>query len=586
MFRSIRSKLVLIYLLLILFAMQLIGVYFVRSVNSYFLGNFSTTINTQARFLSAQLQQYMGKEITNDLAQDINNLIGAFASESEIYVINKNGTIVATTANRSYIGQKRLRPEVTHALSGTKDEVIREDAGSGQRYTFLSVPVKNGSEVIGAVYMVAPMTQIYKTVKEINMMFYTGLVIALVLTAVLGVALAQTITNPIVEITRKANAMAKGDYHQTVVIRSDDEIGQLGEAFNFLVERLRSALFENEQERQKLEAILTHLSDGVIAVDSQRIVLLVNPTAKYLLGCEEDPVGQPLSSILKSETDGDSRLLSGRELQFAGPNGRILQAYGSALRGDQGQAGFAIVIRDVTETEREEQSRRDFIANVSHEIRTPLTTIKSYVEALNSGADEDPSLRKRFLQVIGNETDRIVRMVSELLHLSRMDAGKAQWSYQSTDLVRLLDDVADRFAIQCREREISLYVEAGPNLPQVWADPDKLDQVLDNLVSNAIMHTSARGSIHLAAKVKDDQLEIMVKDTGMGIPAAHLPRIFERFYRVDKARSRSLGGSGLGLSIAKQIIQAHGGKIWLESALQKGTTVFFTLPLAKQEAVG
>ncbi|MFC4766570.1 ATP-binding protein [Effusibacillus consociatus] len=585
MFRSIRGKLVLIYLLLILFAMQLIGVYFIRSVNSYFLGNFSTTVNTQARFISGQMERYMEKEITPDTVKDIDNLIASFASaESEIYVLNKTGTILSTSVDRSYVGQKRLRTEVTRALLGTKDEVIREDAQTGQRYTFLAVPVKNGSEVVGAVYMIAPMTKIYKTIKEINMMFYTGLLIALAMTAILGVALARTITNPIVEITKKAKAMARGDFNQVVHVRSDDEIGQLGETFNFLIQRLKGALSENEQEREKLEAILTHLSDGVIAVDSSNQILLINPAAKLLLDCQEDPVGQPISQLLiiDEESDSSGSLLAGREMQFKGPKGRILQAYASPIRGEQGNTGLVIVIRDKTEEEREEQARRDFVANVSHEIRTPLTTIKSYLEALEDGAVEDSVLRTRFLQVIHNETDRMVRMVGELLHLSKLDAGKMQWSFTPVNLVQILDDVADRFAFQCRQQEISLFVDTTSSLPNVCADPDKLDQVLDNLVSNAIKHTPPKGMIRLEAASAQDVMQVKVVDSGMGIPPQDLPRIFERFYRVDKARSRKLGGTGLGLSIAKQIIEAHGGTIRIESVVDQGTTVIFTLPLAKE----
>jgi two-component system sensor histidine kinase VicK len=591
MLRSIRGKLVLIYLLLILFAMQLIGVYFVRSINSYFLGNFSTTIDTQARFLSAQLQRYMDKEITPETLKDIDNLVTSFASESEIYVLNKSGTIIATSANKATVGQKRLRTEVTRALLGTKDEVIREDSQTGQRYTFLAVPVKNGTEVVGAVYIEAPMTKIYKTIKEINVMFYTGLLIALALTAVLGVALAQTITTPIVDITKKAKAMARGDFDQVVEVRSDDEIGQLGETFNFLIQRLKEALSENEQEREKLEAIVSHMSDGVIAVDSEKRILLMNPAARLLLGSADDPVGEPIDSLLILEEETERRedperrirLIPGRELYFKGPEGRTLRGYASPIRAEGHNEGQVIVLRDITKEERQEQARRDFVANVSHEIRTPLTTIKSYLEALDDGAVEEPSLRSRFLQVIQNETERMVRMVADLLQLSRLDAGKMQWSFQSTDLVRMLDDVVDRFTFQCSQREISMYVEVALHLPQVHVDPDKLDQVLDNLATNAIKHTPEKGSVRLTAAQKGDVVEVKVTDTGIGIPPKDLPRIFERFYRVDKARSRKYGGTGLGLSIAKQIIEAHGGDIWIESLVGEGTTVTFTLPVAAKE---
>lgn len=588
MFRSIRGKLVLIYLLLILFAMQLIGVYFIQSVNTYFLGNFSTTFNTQARFLSTQLERYMDKEITPDAIKDIDNLVTSFASEAEIYVLNKSGVIISTSASHSYVGQKRLRTEVTRALLGTKDEVIREDPQTAQRYTFLAIPVKNGSEVVGAVYMVAPMAKIYKTIKEINMLFYTGLVIALALTAVLGVALAQTITRPIVEITKKAKEMAGGDFNQVVQVRSSDEIGQLGEAFNYLVQRLRAALSENEQERQKLEAILSHMSDGVIAADAKQRILLMNPAAKALLDYEQDPIGQPVNQLLSLGDEGDaaSNLMAGDEIFFKGPKGRTLLAYASSIvsEGYEHSNGLVIVLRDITEEERAEQARRDFVANVSHEVRTPLTTIKSYLEALQDGAVEDKTLRTRFLQVIQNETERMVRLVTDLLQLSKLDERKEPWKFTDSSLIPILDEVLDRFAFQCKEQQVSMYVDVPESLPKVYVDQDKLDQVLDNLISNALKHTPGKGSIRLAAAVKGEFVEVRVADSGSGIPPKDLPRIFERFYRIDKARSRKLGGTGLGLSIAKQIIENHGGIIQVESELERGTTVRFTLPIAREGA--
>lgn len=581
MFRSIRWKLVLIYLLLILFAMQLIGVYFIRSLNAYFLGNFSQTIHSQAELLAQLLPPFFSREGSGEVSADLENLAYSFSeiTDAEIDILNRNGVIIATSADRSSIGQKRVRTEVTRALSGTRDEVVREDKQTGMRYTFLAVPVRDGGQVVGAVYLVAPMKSVYKTMSEINWIFYTGLLIALVLTVILGIALAGTITQPIVEITKKAKAMAKGDFEQEVAVKGDDEIGELGLTFNYLTHRLREALSENEMERDKMEAILTHMSDGVIAVSAQGKILLANPAAKNLLLAEDENIlGQSLEDVLEIDA------WEGREMRFRGPEGRILHAYASPLRGVGGERpGQVIVLRDITEAEKEEQRRREFVANVSHEIRTPLTTIKSYIEALEDGALRDEPLASRFLQVIHHETDRMVRLVHDLLQLSRLDEETEAWNFTVEPIVPVLDQAAERFAVQSRRQGIGLFVQAEPHLPLVRIDRDKIDQVLDNLLSNALKYTPEKGLVHVIASRREDEVWIKVRDTGIGIPKKDLPRIFERFYRVDKARSRKWGGTGLGLSIARQIIEKHGGRIQIESELGRGTTVLFTLPVWKGE---
>lgn len=594
MFRSIRWKLVLIYLLLILFAIQLIGLYFVRSINTYFLDNFTRTIDSQTEILAQTiLPKYLQVSPAEEQIKDMDYLANSFVQVTggEIYLLNKNGVILATSGNKAYVGQKRLRTEVTRALLGTKDQIIRADEGTGQRYYFLAVPVKNNGEVVGAVYVVAPMQSMYRTISEINWIFVSGTLIALVITAILGVFLARTITNPIVDITKKAKAMAQGDFEQQVVIQSDDEIGELGATFNALTRQLRVALSENEQERDKLGAILTHMGEGVIATSGSGIILLINPSAQKLLDWEgRNPVGEPLSSLLMPmDADVDLRAMLVEPSAFlcTGNNNRTLQAYTSTFRRDiEGDYAYVIVLRDVTEEEQLEKARRDFVANVSHEIRTPLTTITSYLEALSDGAVEDPGIRARFLQVVQSEAHRMVRLVSELLQLSRLDSNREAWRVSAQDLRAILEDVVDRFAIPCKRAGIQLAIELPDSLPAVMVNRDQIDQVLDNLVSNAMKYSPSESFICVTVRALNLQwVEVEVYDSGIGIPEQDLPHIFERFYRVDKARSRKLGGTGLGLSIAKQIIEKHGGAIMAESALDQGTRIRFTLPIAPEEGV-
>lgn len=587
--RSIQWKLVLMYLLVILVAVQLIGFYFIQRVNEHFLNSFQEKVSGQVLVLSDVLPRYLGdNNERRDSTTDLDYLADSFANVAgaEINIINANSVLLATSGNKSFIGQKSLQTEVTRALLGTRVETIKVDPKNGQRYLYLSIPVKKASQVLGVVYCIAPLSSVYQTIRDITVIFYTGTGIAVLLTAFLIIMLSRTITHPIVEITKKAGAMARGDFDQEVSIRSDDEIGQLGSMFNTLSRRLREALKENAQEKDKLEAILEHMSDGVVAIGADERIVLANAAAAKLLGAEDPDqlLDQPMNSVIvlqdSDEPDGASLLTGDHEFTLGGPSGRILYAYTAPYRGVAGERGAVIVLRDVTEQEQEDRARRDFVANVSHEIRTPLTTIKSYIEALEDGAMESPNHARKFLSVIHTETDRMVRMVSDLLQISRLDAGRESWKMQPHNLRELVQGACFRFAMQLQRLEVSLSFEV-PAALHVNVDADKLDQVFDNLISNAIKYTQEGGRIRVIAyRPSGKFIVVQVVDTGIGIPKHDLPQIFNRFYRVDKARSRAMGGTGLGLSIAQLIIEAHGGQIHIDSEEGQGTTVSFTLPVA------
>ncbi|MBL0385098.1 HAMP domain-containing protein [Tumebacillus sp. ITR2] len=588
MLRSIQWKLVMMYLLVILVAIQVIGFYFIQRVNEHFLNSFQDKVSGQVMVLSDVLPRYLSDNGDHhDSTTDLDYLADSFANVAgaEINIINANSILLATSGNKTFIGQKNLQTEVTRALLGTRVEAIKVDPTNNQRYLYLSVPVKKASQTLGVVYCIAPLSSVYQTIHDITVIFYTGTGLAVLLTGLLVILLSRTITNPIVEITKKAGAMARGDFDQEVSVKSEDEIGQLGEMFNTLSRRLREALNENAQEKDKLEAILEHMSDGVVAIGSDGRILLANAAAAKLLGADDPDqlLEKPMNSVIvladSDEADTSSLLNGEHEFTLGNPSGRILHAYAASFRSSNEERGAVIVLRDVTEQEQEDRARRDFVANVSHEIRTPLTTIKSYIEALEDGAVDSPSHARKFLSVIHTETDRMVRMVSDLLQLSRLDSGRESWKFDPHNLRELVQNACFRFAMQLQRREVSLAFEVPSNL-NVNVDADKLDQVFDNLISNAIKYTPDGGRIRVIAyRPSGKFILVQVVDNGIGIPKHDLPQIFNRFYRVDKARSRAAGGTGLGLSIARQIVEVHGGQIQIDSEEGKGTAVSFTLPV-------
>ncbi|GGJ31268.1 sensor histidine kinase WalK [Paenibacillus hunanensis] len=604
--RTIQARLIIIYVLLILIAMQLIGVYFVSAMKNSLTSNFTQDLQERAQLLSvlaADKWSGSGENVSNsvnDLKLMVDNLYNMSGTQiQEIQVLDVSGRILISSLKTDSGSEARRNTQtvVSRALQGISDneEYIIDD--TGERKRVVAEPIISGNRTVGAVYIVASMAELYDTMKRINGIFLSGILIALGMTAVLGVILAHTITQPIKEMTKRAKQVAEGEFDHHMTVYSNDEIGQLSEAFNYMTSRLRDALAQNEEEKEKLASILKNMSDGVIATDEHGCIILVNRVAAAMLGDMESQLsGKELSSLLPLSEQDQAKLQNGTLRQTILNLGSSEEGSSSVVRvtfspvhrrKEISHAGVIAVLQDVTEQEKLEAARREFVANVSHELRTPLTTIKSYTEALEDGALDERALAERFIGVIRNETQRMIRLVSDLLHLSRLDSSEATLRKQRTDVLELLEDTADRFYVQMKQKQIECTIDLQPGVGSVWIDRDQIDQVLDNLVSNALKYTIEGGSITLGAysAVDEDMLAIRIQDTGIGIPKQDLHRIFERFYRVDKARSRNMGGTGLGLSIAQEIVLAHNGTIELDSELDQGTTVTVWLPLHEEGSV-
>ena len=592
-FRTIQGKLIIMYVLLILFAMQLIGIYFIRTMEDSLKNNFFDSLNKQSNLFAEYVGPYLMGNPDSKIA-DLNNFVSNFfkVSDADIQVIDANGVVLSSSQQNAQllVGQKNTKTSVSRALQNIRDN----DTGAilldtdGKRKKVVTIPVSNGGKVIGAVYIVASMEEVYDTIQRINRIFLSGTLIALALTAFLSVILSHTITSPIKEITKQVTSVADGKFDQQLKVRGQDEIGQLSNSFNYMTERLREALSVNQEEKDKLASILTNMSDGVIATDEKGKVIVINHRAKQMLQLIDqhsegkflyDLLGMTEAMITPATTgeENTSIIEVGSVDKEEGMKVRV--TFTSIHRREKGVTGTIVVLQDVTEQEELERARREFVANVSHELRTPLTTIKSYLEALEDGALDEPQTALRFVGVTRTETERMIRLVTDLLHLSRLDSKQSILKKESTSVSEMLEEVADRFAFQLQQRKIHIRIVVETQIRKLMMDRDKIDQVLDNLVSNAIKYTGDGGEIDIfAGKNERHMLEVSVKDNGVGIPKKDLSRIFERFYRVDKARSRNMGGTGLGLSIAREIVKAHGGSIMLESEYNQGTKVSFTLP--------
>lgn len=595
-FRTIQAKVIIIYVLLILIAMQLIGVYFVSAMKNSLTSNFTTDLQERAELMSVLAAKTLagGSESDEDPEESLQVMVSNLFNMdgAEIQVLDATGKVLTTSllSHADYVGNKNTQTVVSRALQGIVDneEYIIDDDGT--RKKVVAKPVIHNGKIVGAIYIVASMSELYGTMQRINNIFISGILLALGLTAVLGVILSHTITHPIKELTRHARAVAEGRFTEKTPVFGSDEIGQLSQAFNYMTSRLREALSQNEEEKEKLASILTNMSDGVIATDEGGRVILMNRRAGQMLGVEgEELAGREIGSLLGlPEPEAESLARGGSDSKLleitpseGGEPFMMRVTFTPIHRREIGITGTIAVLQDVTEQEKLEASRREFVANVSHELRTPLTTIKSYTEALEDGALEDKQMAPRFVGVIQNETGRMIRLVTDLLHLSRLDSKESALRKQRVDIVEMLEDVEDRFSFQMQQKNVRTIIDAKPGVSTAMLDRDGIDQVLDNLISNALKYTPDGGTITMEASVTEDgsMLSLSVADTGIGIPKKDLDRIFERFYRVDKARTRNMGGTGLGLSIAREIVRVHGGSISLQSELEKGTKVTFTLPL-------
>lgn len=601
-FRSIQLKFIIIYILLLLLAVQVIGSFFTIRLEDDLFESFKTSINERVELLNYNLEQAFERERNEEdgdisLQQEVQQIVEDISTDNAattVQVIDTQRVVLGTNRinEMDEIGKKSTQNLVQQALFF--DSQRKSEFNDNGESVYVQVEPIFDSEglAVGVIYFQSSLEGVYDQVEGINRIFFQGSILAISISAILGILVARTITKPIKEMREQAQIMANGDFTQTVNIYGKDEIGQLAETFNDLNSRLKHSYATIEEERRKLSSVLSNMSDGVIATDNSGSITLMNEAAGRLIGNNpEEVIGDFLLDVLQLE----GKIIDITDLQDSGSmiidfsdddNPFLIRANFSTVLDDEEEiTGFITVISDVTEQEKIEQERRDFVSNVSHELRTPLTTMKSYLEALTDGAWEDKDIAPKFLSVAQGETDRMIRMVNDLLQLSKMDSDELPMHKERSEFASFFHHVIDRFEMNSPEK-IKLVREIPNVQSYVWMDKDKMTQILDNIISNAIKYSPEGGLIRLKLEVKRHYLLVSIKDQGMGIAYDKLEKIFERFYRADKARARKFGGTGLGLAITKELVEAHHGTIWAKSKEGEGTTILFTLPLMNKKRRG
>ncbi|PIC99341.1 cell wall metabolism sensor histidine kinase WalK [Sporosarcina sp. P29] len=596
-FRSIQVKFVLIYVLLILVSMQIIGLYFARELEQTLKDNFTNSIVDRMDLVEFSVREEITKKRKDSdptLEQSLKNVLVEFTSDDiiEIQVINPKYRILATSSfdNQMRVGQHSTNDNVRKTItSETMKDVVMVDPQSHNRVLSLAKPIFNGNEIVGSLYVEANIESVFQQIEEINRILAGAAAVSLTITIIVGIFIARAFTRPISDMRRQAQAMAKGNFTRKVKVYGSDEMGQLAIAFNHLTNQLQESQSTTESERRKLASVLENMTDGVISTDRKGRVSLINDSALQMLGVTNDLViNRPIASILGIDDEYTfEELIQMREsipLDFSTEDqAYILRATISVTQRETGFVnGLIVVLHDNTEQEKIDMERREFVSNVSHELRTPLTTMRSYLDALAEGAWRNEEIAPNFLHVTQNETERMIRLVNDLLKLSRMDSKEYELNKEWVEFNRFFNAVIERFEFS-KSQNVRFTRNLYSSSLFVEIDTDKLTQVLDNIISNALKYSPDGGEVRFGVTVSGDYIKVMISDDGMGIPKSNVNRIFDRFYRADRARSRALGGTGLGLAIAKEMIVAHKGDIWAQSEEGKGTTIFFKLPFEQQE---
>lgn len=587
MFKSLSIKVAMTFVLLTISIIILIGAFMTGSINTFYDTDFRNQMSLifnedYIKELNRSIEVgAKPEEIYNSIAV-YNGQVGVDTFRNLYLLDGKTGRTVEGLSTNSVLAETlEISPNILVAMEGSRG--VETVSGSG--YMDFAVPLGADGKVDYIIYVRDTKEETNDVLSSIFTIMIKALLIGIALSVFFSILLSKTIILPIETLTGKATKLSEGDFDEVIETRSNDEIGRLTNTFNFMASELKNRLNEIRSEKDKSETILVYMTDGVAAFNKFGGLIHINPAARELLGVE-DTENITFNSLFEENTD----LTIEKMLylpHFKSAERRIttdkneLNVHFAPFKTTDGSDGLIAVIQDVTEQHRLDTARREFVANVSHELRTPLTTVKSYAETLsdlNEDGKMDPEICETFLKIINDEADRMTRLVKDLLLLSRLDYSLKDMPKEDFDIGEMLKSLVDRLSISTKEKKQTLEYEPTNTLPIYNGSPDRIEQVLINVITNAIKYTPQNGHILITSMYMYNSITIKVIDNGIGIPEENLQHIFERFYRVDKARSREMGGTGLGLAIAKEIVEAHDGTIEIKSKAGSGTEVIINLP--------
>jgi two-component system phosphate regulon sensor histidine kinase PhoR len=588
---KMQSKLFFTYLLFSFLGLSVAGILIFSSEKKRFLTRLEQSMLSQTQLLSHIFAQPLADNLdvtkVDSLADELGSKIGG-----RITIIDRNGKVIADSyqSGESLLQMEnhKDRPEVAPALQGKAGMSIRYSHTIKVDMLYVASPIQIQKETIGVARLALPLNELRHQQSMILNLVFLGLFLAFIFFLVLSFGFSNRVTKPLRQMAEIGKRMSQGDFTHTIKIGTKDEIGELGETLNQMSVELSEKIAEISEDRAQLHSVLSSMIEGVLAVDDQGKVLLVNEALSKMFQLNASLGGRPHYEVIRHHelnefirevlTTAEEKR---KEISFIHPWQRDFMILSAVVREHRKGGVFAIFsFQDITELKRLEKVRKDFVANVSHELRTPLTSIKGFVEALQDGAINNPEQSSRFLAIISQHADRMNKIISDLLQLSQIESKEFDLKIEPFALKEPVEEVVYSLKRSADQKSQTIEINLHSEGQKVLGDKYRINQALTNLVDNAVKYTPEKGKIRIESRDKGETVEILVADNGIGIPQNDLPRIFERFYTVDKGRSRELGGTGLGLSIVRHIIEAHGGTVNVQSQLGKGSQFSFTLKKA------
>jgi len=546
MIKKISWKLFFTYIIIIIICVTFTGILAIISLRNFYINHLSSNLKSNATLVA----NILGDDLfTNNLSQiklktkDLGKEL-----ETRITIIDINGIVLGDSEKDPALMENHAdRPEIKEALQGKIGNSVRYSSTLEIDMLYIAIPIVKNNQTLGIVRLSLPLTEVNENISNLHKIIILATAIALAIASIISLIISLT---------------------------------------NLMSEELENKIRIISEDKDKMRVVLSGVIEGIVAIDKEGRIILFNHALKNMIDCSSDIVlgkfhweiirNNQLNELLKEALQKGQALT--REITLFSPQEKIFHASANPLTEKNKVWGAVVVLNDITEIKKLEKMRSEFVANVSHELRTPLTSIQGFVETLKEGAINNPEKAQYFLDIIEKQSNRLNNLIEELLQLSKIESQEIAMNLQSINLRDLIDKTILEFKEKIDQKEQQVKINISPQLPLVKADPEQIEVVFRNLLDNAIKYTPNRGKISISALEKAENIYIEVADNGIGISAEHLPRIFERFYRADKDRSRKLGGTGLGLAIVKHIVQANQGTIGVESKPGKGSKFFFTLP--------
>jgi two-component system, OmpR family, phosphate regulon sensor histidine kinase PhoR len=594
-----KRRIFLYYVVLIIIGMSITGFFISEVAQKLYKNEVEVSLKNTALLIKQQILDKVDNNETVDynklalkyseiLNQTVITSTSKEKSNARITFINFDGKVLGESETNYLTMENHLnRKEVIAAISGKVGTDIRFSNTLKINFLYVALPLDSTKIVIRVA---VPLVQL----KEINKIiwYYTiiGILTGLILTVLLAIKFSASITNPIKELISISNEISNGNYSKKVNIKSKDEIGQLSHTFNDMAQKLKKTVADLTDKSIKVDSIMNSMISGIVAVDNKLNIILINAKAKEMFGIKntQDVLGINILEVIRNHQVNtfltetvENNVSHVNEVVINSPDEKVMMLYTNPIeprKGEHKNLGGIIFVQDVTNIKKLEQIRTEFVSNVTHELKTPLTSIRGFIETLRVGAINDPDVAEKFLEIIDIEAERLYMLINDILHLSEIETKQKDINIATHDLKPIVEEVVSILQGAADKKNVILIDEVDMDI-KITANRDRIKQMFINLIENGIKYNIDHGKVTIHATKSEGKIVFSVKDTGIGIAKEHLPRIFERFYRVDKGRSRNMGGTGLGLSIVKHIVNLYSGDIKVNSEPGEGTEFIIRLPM-------